>query len=481
MPSDDGALLERVDRLNAWVLTDLPHLNHDILAHRRLPDELGAELARSVLVDLPAPESLPPRQAQQMVVLLGLVGGSLSRHYQELDPHHRATPERAFDPYPVGSEAVPFRAYFGRMADQTGTGHCPRDTYTSLTKWNLPTTEVWWADERIAVLTGVFGDGLVRTYSGTAEERRFFELVKMSENIELAVNTALMPISDTTVDMHGPEALERVRLAIVLLEQLRHLNVNFAALSAQEGLRAEFFMDVFRQYAVHWTVDDIPPSGAVDPEWIARDCLLGVRIPGFEAHSRLVFPVLLDTERDLLTRLMDRPTLPDMALESLGLDAHTLAEMTPEQLRRTVGGHPVLAALYLLLVAHARLSGVHLKIAKKYLFFPQRQREIAGLGDPGVVSNRFGTTGMDERSLEDLTRARTQHALACLRILGISELDSLVDLARVRAESAGLTSLIRFIGPDGEATPAAWLAPPWRREKTGTRDWTPAQPHEPSL
>jgi hypothetical protein len=482
MPSDDGALLERVDRLNAWVLTDLPKLNRNILSHQCPPGQLGAELARSVLVGLPAPESLPVRQAQQMVVLVGMIGASLGRHYQELDSHHRATPERAFDPYLVGSEAVPFRAYFERLAAQTGTGHCSRDTYTSLTKWNLPTTEVWWAGERVAVLTGVFDDGLVRTYSGTAEERRFFELVKMSESIELAINTALMPISDSTLDMSGPGALERVRLAIVLLEQLRHLNVNFAALSAEEGLRADFFMDVFRQYAVHWTVDDIPPSGAVDPEWIARDCLLGVRVPGFEAHTRLVFPVLLDTERDLLTRLMDRPSLPEIALESLGLDALTLAEMSPAQLRETVSRHPVLAALCQLLAAHARMSGVHLKIAKKYLFAPQRQREMAGMGDPTVVPNRLGTTGIDEMYLAELTRARNQHVLTCLRTLGGSELDSLAGLDRVRAASAGLGSLIRFTGPGtGQTPPVAWLTRPANRERAGTRGRSPAQPQKPAL
>ena len=41
----------------------------------------------------------------------------------------------------------------------------------------------------------------------------------------------------------------------------------------------EHFMDVFRQFAVHWTADDIPPSGALDPEALKRDFLLGIGIP----------------------------------------------------------------------------------------------------------------------------------------------------------------------------------------------------------
>jgi hypothetical protein len=456
MPGDDRTLLEPVGRVNAWVLTELANLNQDILARRRPAGDLGAELSRYVLADLPHPETLTVVQAQQMVVLLGLAGASLARHYQELSRDNRATPGRAFDLCPATNEAVPFLSYFGRLAARTGTGHGHRDTYAALTRWNVQTTEVWWAGERVSVLAGVFSDGLVRTYTGTAEVERFFELIKVSEAIEGAVNASLMPLSDATMDVRAPEALDRVRLAVVLLAELRRVNAHFAALPPEEGLRAEYFMDVFRQYAVHWTPGDIPPSGALDPEAIARDCLLGVQTAAYQAHTELIFPGLLGAEREQLTRLMGRPSVPHIALRSLGISTATLAAMSPARLRETVGRHPVLAVLYVLLVAHARMSGVHLKIAQKYLFAPQRQRELAGLGDPGVVSNRYGTTGMDERYLQELTRARHQHALICLRGLGGSELDALAGLDQARAASAELGSLIRFTGPG--ARPVAWLA-----------------------
>jgi hypothetical protein len=456
MPRDDGTVLEPVDRVNAWVMTELPRLNQDILARRRPPGDLGAELARSVLGYLPLPESLTVGEAQQLVVLLGLAGASLGRHYQELSTGHRATPERAFDGCPVGPEAIPFRAYFGRLAERTGTGHCHRDSYAALTRWNVQSTEVWWAGQRIAVLAGVFDDGLVRSYTGTADEQRFFELIKVSEAIEHAVNATLMPLSDTTLDARHPEALDRLGLAVVLLGELRRVNAHFAALPPEEGLRTEYFMDVFRQYAVHWAPDDIPPSGALDPEAIARDCLLGVRTPSYRAHIERIFPALLDTERELISRLMERPSLPGIVLRSLGIDAAALTEMSSAQLRETVARRPVLAALYLLLVAHARMSGVHLKMAQKYLFDPQRRREIAGLGDPHVVSNRRGTTGMDERYLQELTRERHQHALACLHALGGNELAALAGLDRARA---GLGSLVRFTGSGTHRSHAVtWLA-----------------------
>jgi len=65
MPRDDGTVLEPVGRVNTWVVTELPSLNQDILARRRPPGDLGTELARSVLADIPLPESLTVREAQQ--------------------------------------------------------------------------------------------------------------------------------------------------------------------------------------------------------------------------------------------------------------------------------------------------------------------------------------------------------------------------------------------------------------------------------
>jgi hypothetical protein len=471
----EGALKRRVDQVNAWVLADLTSLNQDILAGRRPPGDLAVVLAREVLADLPSPRLLSALQAQQMVVLLGLVGASLCRHHQEASSDHRAAPERAFDRCRAGEEGLPFLTYFDLMAERTGTGHCARDSYAALTRWNVPSTEVWWADRRVAALAGVFDDGLVRTYTGTAQERRFFELIKASETVELAVNDALMPLSAGALDARDPEALDRVRLAAMLLGELRSVNAHFAALPPEEGLHADYFMDVFRQYAAHWRPGDIPPSGAADPEAIARDYLLGIRAPGQDAHTERLFPALLDSERDLLTRLMKRPPVPEVALRSLALSPQELTRMSPARLRETVARYPVLAALYLLLTAHARMSGVHLRMAKKYLFTPQRRRDADGFGDPGVVSNRTGTTGMDERYLEDLTRARHQHALACLRVLGGRELDHLAGLSQLRASAQSRGDLIRFTGPGtGQGLMPDWLPRPIARGNTHQQNLSPA-------
>jgi hypothetical protein len=403
-----------VDRLGDWAFLELPRLNRAVLAGELPPAAVVGTLADQVLVDLPSPESVDPAQARQLLVHLGFCGAAVARHYQEEDPARKATPERAFDPLPVGPQRIPFRGYFARLADRTGTGHPGRDSYALVVRWNVPTVAVHWHGARLAVLPGVFADGRVRTYTGDLGERRFFELIKKCEALERAVNDLLEPISDGSVGLETAEATERTRLAATLLTAVRQLISDFGSLPAGEGMTAEHFIDVFRQFAGHWEVGDIPPSGALDPEALKRDLLLGLPIPDRDKHVLRLFPGLLEAERAELTRLMDRPPVPDALLAALRLDPDTLRGMPATELRDAVRRHPALVAWYLVLTAHARTSGLHLAVTKKMLFRTARERDLAGIPDTGIVPRRYGTTGMDESLLERLVRARHNHVLAAL-------------------------------------------------------------------
>ncbi|WP_327011169.1 hypothetical protein OHA72_30165 [Dactylosporangium sp. NBC_01737] len=414
-----------VPAVAAWVSGPMAELNRDIIARRRPAGEFPAAVA-AALAALPAdPQRCAPQEARRLVVLLGLVGASLGRHFQERDPAHRRQPERAFE-LTAGAGFVPFLDYFAGLARQTGTGHPARDAYASLTRWSLPATEVSWGGTRLAGLPGVFDDGAVRTYTGERDEVRFFELVKLSETYERAVNLALTPLAEETVDVCGAEAVHRLGVAAELLDALRRLNTAFAALPPADGLRSGHFMDVFRQFAVHWRTGDVPPSGALDPEALERDFLLGTDLPGYRGHVTRLRPGLLAAEWDRLGVVMDRPGLPELLLAR----------------RALLGTCPALAGLYLVLRAHARVSSTHLMLAKKYLFTPQRDRDRSGAGDGGVVSNRRGTTGMDEAALERLTRIRGRHPLTALRRLPTADLES---LAGVDALRAGHTAEVRFV------------------------------------
>jgi hypothetical protein len=285
-----------------------------------------------------------------------------------------------------------------------------------LVRWNVGTLEVRRGGETMAVLPGVFDDGKVRSYTGTEGEERFFLLVKQGEAIELAINDVLLPLTgEEPGRLLGADALDRVRLATELLGALRDLFRDFAARPPERSMPTDQFLDVFRQFAVHWTPGDIPPSGALDPEALKRDFLLGMNLDGYESNVRRLFPALLTVEREALESMMAEATLPERMLAAVGQSADSLRTADRGDLHRLVGEHPGLADWYLLLAAHAKAAGAHLMLSKKFLFKPQRSRDAAGLGDRPLVSNRAGTTGMNETFLERLTRARQDHVLAPLR------------------------------------------------------------------
>ncbi|MEV4346871.1 hypothetical protein AB0J83_20625 [Actinoplanes sp. NPDC049596] len=401
--------------IDAWLDDEVPRLNRAILAGDAPPGLLADRTREVLLPHLPAIGRLDPVEAQRLVVRLGFLGASVARHYQEWTPGGRNHPERAFDGLPAGSDEMPFRDYFAALATHTGQGHCGRDSYASLVRWNVGTLRVHRGGECLAELPGVFDDGRIRSYTGTASEQRFFLLVKQGEAIELAVNEVLGPLTRDGAGLAGEDAVERVRLATELLTALRRLFLDFAALPPEASMPPEFFMDVFRQFAVHWTEDDIPPSGALDPEALKRDFLLGIAIPDYERQVRRIFPALLDGERAALDDLMSRPALPRRLLTAIEVEPDELAGAEHADLERLLGRHPALADWYRLLTEHARAAGAHLMLSKKFLFKPQRERDRDGLGDRPLVSNRSGTTGMDETLLERLTRARRDHVLSGLQ------------------------------------------------------------------
>jgi hypothetical protein len=414
------------ERWNRWTLVDLPELNRSVLSGREPAENLTAALRRALLDDLPEPETFAPDQARQLLVLLGLAGSSVARHYQEADPARMAAPARSFEHLAVGPARVPFPAYFARLAAVTGTGHPSRDCYASLVRWNAPTTRVDVDGEVLTVLPGCFPDRETRTYTGDPGEVSFFALLKKSEALELAVNDLLEPMADGTVDPLGPDAAPRVLRATRLMDALIRFNQEFAAMPPERGgLRAEHFLDVFRQFAVHWQAGDLPPTGAQDPEFLRRDFLLGIDFPDYAVHARRMYPSLLEGERSMLERHSARRTLPETLLDALGLETAALERYTHCQVRNLLRQHPQLAAWYLLLAANAKFGAVHLMLTEKFLFKPQRGRDLSGAGDREPVSNRRGTTGMEEPLLVRLTQARRNHPLRFLGLLPDRELVAL--------------------------------------------------------
>jgi hypothetical protein len=411
---------------NRWTLAELPRLNRAILSGAQPPQALTAGLRAGILTELPPPAAVAPADARRLLVLLGLAGASAARHCQEADLARKARPARCFDALPVGAHGIPFLVYFAGLAAASGTGHPQRDCYASLVRWNAPETVVEDRGQVLARLPGSFPGPLIRTYTDDPGEHAFFALLKQSEALELAVNETLEPIADGSIAVLDPEAARRALTATRLLAALIRCNLDFARRPPERGgLGSEHFMDVFRQFAVHWRPGDLPPTGAQDPQFIRRDLLLGIDFPQYPAQVRHILPALLADERAMLQHAMARRPLPYLLLAARGLSPAAVAQCPPRLLGPLVRAHPQLAPWYLLLAANARFGAVHLMLTEKFLFKPQRARDRDGLGDRPLVSNRRGTTGMEEPLLVRLTRARHNHPLRALGRLPGAELAAL--------------------------------------------------------
>jgi hypothetical protein len=418
------------ERWNSWTLRELPRLNREVLAGRVPAEALGAAFTRAILDELPQPESFAPAEARRVLVLLGLAGSSVARHHQEADPARKARPHESFQHLQAGPDRAAFLDYVARLAEVTGTGHAPRDSYASLVRWNAPDTLVEHDGEVLARMPGEFADGRIRSYTDEPGELAFFELLKHSEALELAVNEILEPVAEGALDPLSAEGAGRAVDACRVMTTLIRLNRAFAARAPEHGgLRTEHFMDVFRQFAVHWRTGDVPPTGAQDPEFLRRDFLLGIEFPDYGRHVRHVFPGLLATERAMLERAMAREPIPVTLLRRIGADGPGLSALTLDRLRALLEEHPALAAWQLLASANATFGGVHLRLTEKYLFKPQRVRDRTGVGDRELVSNRRGTTGMEEPLLVRLARARREHPLRGIGRLPERELTARAGLA----------------------------------------------------
>ncbi|MFS8069167.1 MAG: hypothetical protein ACMG6S_22635 [Byssovorax sp.] len=419
-----------------FTLGELPALNRAILARAQSPAALVHELNTRILPALPPPGALTPWQARRLVVHLGLWGSSVGRHLQQADLTLLDRPEAALAVLRVGATGALFEAYIAEVALRTGTGHAPRDTYASLIRWNVPTVEVVWRGERLATLEGAFSGPHVRTYTGDPGEVLFLVVLKKAEALEAAANRLLEPLVESSGSYDAEESLARMRRAASLLLAVHRTNQEFSALDdgGQMVLRADHFIDVLRQFAVHWRRGDVPPSGAQDPEYLARDFLLGIDFPGYQTHVRRVFPALLDEERAMLERWMGHSPLPHRVLAAAGLGAADLAAASPDGLLEMARRRPSLAACYFLMRVNARLSSSHLGLTKRFLFNPMRVREHQGIPDSPLVSNRAGTTGMLEQLLERINRGRQEHPLVPFSRVPLPELETIAGVEARDAE-----------------------------------------------
>ena len=435
-----------------WACHRLPELNRAILAGTIPPETLIDELTRDVFRKAPMAWKLSDRQAQQWVVYLGLFGSSVARHLQEREPLLKEWPARSFERMTIGN-GLPFLDYMTLIAQRTQAGHPSRDTYCSFVRWNAPTVKVIWDGTMLGMLPGVFASDAIRTYTNTEEEALFIALLKKAEALELVANDLLLPVIQGLTAIDSKDARERLVVCATLLSAVHQLNLEFTVRNndGQPVFTANHFMDVLRQFAVHWRNGDTPPSGAQDPEFLKRDFYLGTTTARYPEHVRRIFPGLLEAERQALEHAMDLPSLTSAVNRRLVAPegvARTLAEKEPADLLCVAQEQPWLVPIYLLLRAHARVSASHLMLTKKFLFNPMRVREGAGIPDAVLVTNRAGTTGLIEQQLEALHKVRAEHALAAFDKVPREELLRIGNIPPMKHSRDELLDLVHFaLGP----------------------------------
>jgi hypothetical protein len=408
-----------------WTITEFPRLNSRVVNGAIGVDELISRM-NVLLALLPPIEEVTDVEAKRLIVELGMWGSSVACHYQKLDQQlAKRDPSRAITFLVVGEHRTPFRQYFAGLVEKSETGHPHRDAYASLIRWNYRDTVARWANEDVARLPSVFADGRVRTYTDDVGEELIIELFKRCETLELAANESLLPIWKNGVGgMDRDEVRERFAMAGHMLAAVRRLLLDFPQGDDRGRLTAAHFMDVFRQFAIHWDPGDVPPSGPQDPQFILRDLMTGIGVADYAGHVKRIYPGLLAPEREELSAAMALPALPITLLQPAGITAGDLATLPDAALASALQRYPEIGGCYFLLRVNARVSAAHLMVAKKYLYNPAKKRGEDGIVDTSPVPNDKGITELTETALDRLNHARRAHLLKDLDRLGARQVST---------------------------------------------------------
>ena len=438
-----------VERFNQWTLNELRPFNSLVISKKKTLAELVTAM-NALLQVAPDPENLSVLNIQQLLVILGVWGSSVGRHYQEEYPETKTSqPDAGISLLRVGLQKTAFRAYFNSLAELSGTGHPPRDAYASLVRWNTGTMRACWKGETVARLPSVFNDARIRTYTDDIGETLILELFKRCETLEKAANNALKPLWDGGIGhMDFDEMRERFILAMHMLAGIQRFMLDFPFGDERGKLTPNQFIDVFRQFAIHWDTEDIPPSGPQDTEFIKRDLLIGMGLPRYVEHVRRIFPGLLEEERKELSELFGRKALPVQLLENAGTTLSDFNGFSKNELEIFINKNPIVSYCFFFLRANSHLSAAHLMLAKRFLFKPIRIREKTGLANAlAPVSNEMGITGLTEGPLERLNNGRRDHVLTRLDQFTNTELFHLSGIGRcpelTTAEALGLLGIER--------------------------------------
>lgn len=398
----------RVAAWRDWMVHGLPVLGSRVTAGALHLAEYLAAVNHALRI-LPDTATVDRFEARRLLVELGICGSSVISYHQSLGKSGSDVfPAYGLGRLAVGASATPFRDYFAQIVEKSATGHPQRDAYASLILWNAPSTAVHWEGERVATIPSAFHDGATRSYTDQVGERQLIELFKRCQTLELAANNLLRPIwLGGAAELDRDEVATRFAGARRMLAAVRFLLLSFRGGDERGSLSVSHFMSVFRQYAVHWDIGDVPPSGPQDIEFVIRDIMVGMLSRRYREHVIRIFPGLLSTEQAELSRCMTWPSLPRVLLDEIAMSATELHAQSDADLASLVGRHPAIGECFLFNKMSARVSAAHLALAKSYLYKHVEESPPENM----PVPNDRGITGLTESTLDTMNRKRRRHPL----------------------------------------------------------------------
>jgi hypothetical protein len=426
----------QIDAILAWTLEYLPALNEQVYQGTRTAKEMAASIEQSILNYLPAIDSTSLELKQQLLVVLGMLGSSLERHAQQeflkaeqvqidrgkKDHPDPVIPGSGLDMLQVGTSKK-FVSYFQQLAESIG--HPARDSFASFIVFNGPGLRVKHPvnGETICTVPDVLPGGKYCTFTNQLAEVEFICLLKKSFVLQKAANIFLEDLQEPTTDLTTPDAISSALNAAILMKSIYAQMLEFMKLSS---FSVDFFLDYLRQYACLWYSDFYlkPPSGANDYASIERDLILFDELfspaggwPGYHQYAREVFSVILPDEIDKLKTAMARQSLESKICNYLSTNMIQLEQLSLQEMQDLLTAQPWLVAYCHVYISQKNLSHLHYSSVKKYLIRPKKVRDLKcdRRESIAVVSNRYGTTGMDPLGiLKSLDLARSNHPLAKL-------------------------------------------------------------------
>jgi hypothetical protein len=380
---------ETLEAIETWTRFELPMIN------RQIEGKDSAELLierLKPLCELAAPLLQRPMTgefAARMLQCLAFGVSSLERHMQ-WSGHEPGEGVLALG-------VTDLLLYLGRLADQP-----PRDTYGSY----------WLSNPGPAPLT----------FTGSYQEAMFHRIVNETEALHEASVNALRPICDGTLPFASEEAVDAIELAILNHEKLTAQFKSFMQPAVDRprewAMTKVFFAFSMRTYLCTYPIGGVSwtgPNAANIPGQALLDFTVGTVDDEYRQTILGRFPLLHERDRAAIRAAMDRPSVLDRVLETIGLQASDLSEIPEGELvprflaRRDC--MPSLAAFCELVKSAAHLSATHFALIHNYL------RRMAEEASPEVraklpVKLDHGTGNMEHDGTWRIFQMRQEHSIA---------------------------------------------------------------------